>query len=91
MGCSPHNGRLCSAGTAQFLEVCGQSLKQKMKQHELAEVVGITVTNLPILKTGKAKAIRLPTPGAICRQLKCQPGDVLEFRADDTGGAAGDG
>ena len=56
----------------------------------LGEAVGITVTNLSILKTGKAKAIRLSTLEAICRHLKCQPGDVLEFRADDTGGAASD-
>ena len=54
--------------------------KRKMKSNELAELVGITEQNLSILKTGKAKAIRLSTLDAICKHLNCQPGDILEFQ-----------
>jgi putative transcriptional regulator len=54
--------------------------KRKMSLTELSERVGITMSNLSILKTGKAKAIRLETLEAICRALDCQPGDILEFR-----------
>ena len=50
-----------------------------MRSKELAEKIGITEQNLSILKTGKAKAIRLSTLEAICRELDCQPGDVLEY------------
>ncbi|MFT8995275.1 helix-turn-helix domain-containing protein [Lentilactobacillus hilgardii] len=46
---------------------------------ELAKMVGITPTNISILKTGKAKAIRFSTLGKICKVLKCQPGDILEY------------
>jgi len=53
--------------------------KRKMKSNELAEKVGITVANLSILKTGKAKAIRFSTLEAICEELECQPGDILEY------------
>lgn len=53
--------------------------KRKISLNELAEKVGITNANLSILKTGKAKAIRFSTLEAICRELKCQPGDILEF------------
>ncbi|WP_339887317.1 helix-turn-helix transcriptional regulator [uncultured Flavobacterium sp.] len=53
--------------------------KRKMKSNELAEKVGITVANLSILKTGKAKAIRFSTLEAICEELECQPADILEF------------
>ena len=53
--------------------------KRKMQSKELAEKLGITPANLSILKTGKAKGIRFDTLEAICRILKCQPGDVLEF------------
>ena len=56
--------------------------ERKMRLNDLAEAVGITVPNLSILKTGKAKAIRLSTLEAICQHLKCQPGDLLEFRPD---------
>ena len=56
--------------------------KRKMSLTELSERVGITMSNLSILKTGKAKAIRLETLESICRVLDCQPGDILEFRAD---------
>ena len=53
--------------------------KQKMSSLELANKIGITQANLSILKTGKAKAIRFSTLEAICRELDCQPGDILEF------------
>ncbi len=53
--------------------------RRKMKLQELAEHVGITIQNLSILKNGKAKAIRLETLEAICKSLKCQPGDLLRF------------
>jgi len=54
--------------------------KRKMSLTELSDRVGITMSNLSILKTGKAKAVRLETLEAICRALDCQPGDILEFR-----------
>jgi putative transcriptional regulator len=57
--------------------------KRKMRSNELAERVGITTANLSILKTGKAKAIRFSTLEAICRELDCQPGDIMEFVDDD--------
>ena len=56
--------------------------KRKMSSGELAERVGITQSNLSILKTGKAKAVRLSTLDAICEALDCQPGDILEFTRD---------
>lgn len=56
--------------------------KRKMSLTELSEQVGITMANLSILKTGKAKAVRLSTLEAICRALDCQPGDILEYRDD---------
>ncbi len=57
--------------------------KRKMSLTELSEKVGITMANLSILKTGKAKAIRIETLDAICRVLNCQPGDILEFVDDE--------
>lgn len=54
--------------------------KRKMTSLELAQRVGMTPANLSILKTGKAKAIRMSTLEAICRELNCQPGDLLEYR-----------
>jgi putative transcriptional regulator len=54
--------------------------KRKMKLSELSETVGISLPNLSILKTGKAKAVRLSTLDAICKALQCQPGDILEYR-----------
>jgi putative transcriptional regulator len=56
--------------------------KRKMRSIELAKAVGITEQNLSILKTGKAKAIRFTTLDAICQHLECQPGDILEYKAD---------
>ncbi|MBQ3524313.1 MAG: helix-turn-helix transcriptional regulator [Clostridia bacterium] len=53
--------------------------RAKMTSGELAEKVGITQANLSILKTGKAKAVRFSTLEAICRELDCQPGDILEY------------
>lgn len=53
--------------------------KRKMSSGELASRIGITPANLSILKTGKAKAIRFSTLEAICNELDCQPGDILEF------------
>ena len=55
---------------------------RKMSSGELAEKVGISATNLSILKTGKAKAIRFSTLDALCRALDCQPGDILEYTPD---------
>lgn len=57
--------------------------KRKMSSQELAEKIGITAANLSILKTGKAKAVRFSTLEAICQALDCQPGDILEYRADE--------
>ena len=54
--------------------------KRKISSLELAQRMGITPVNLSILKTGKAKAMRFSTLEAICRELECQPGDILEFR-----------
>lgn len=54
--------------------------KRKIRSKELAEAVGISEQNLSILKTGKAKAVRLATLDAICKYLCCQPGDILEFK-----------
>jgi putative transcriptional regulator len=56
--------------------------KRKMSLTELSERVGITMANLSILKTGKAKAIRFSTLDAICKALYCQPGDILEYRQE---------
>lgn len=53
--------------------------KRKMQSQELADKIGITTANLSILKTGKAKAIRFSTLEAICKELNCQPSDILEY------------
>ncbi|WP_298502123.1 helix-turn-helix transcriptional regulator [uncultured Maribacter sp.] len=53
--------------------------KRKMSLNELSEKVEVTLSNLSILKTGKAKAVRFSTLEAICKALDCQPGDILEF------------
>lgn len=57
--------------------------KRKMSVTELSERVGITLANMSILKTGKAKAVRLSTLEAICEALDCQPGDILEYQPDE--------
>ena len=56
--------------------------KRKMSLNELSERVNITQANMSILRTGKAKAIRISTLDAICRVLECQPGDIIEYRPD---------
>lgn len=56
--------------------------KRKVRSKELSEAIDITEQNLSILKTGKAKAIRLSTLDAICEYLSCQPGEILEFKSD---------
>ncbi len=56
--------------------------RRKMSSGELAQKVGISATNLSILKTGKAKAIRFSTLTALCKALECQPGDILEYQPD---------
>lgn len=57
--------------------------RRKMSLNELSERVGLSLSNLSILKTGKAKAIRFSTLEAICHALDCQPGDILEYRKPD--------
>ncbi|MCG8412839.1 MAG: helix-turn-helix transcriptional regulator [Pseudomonadales bacterium] len=57
--------------------------KQKMSLTELSGRIGISLTNLSLLKTGKVKAIRFTTLAAICQQLQCQPGDILEYVEED--------
>lgn len=57
--------------------------KRKMSLNELSEKVELTLSNLSILKTGKAKAIRFSTLEAICKVLECQPGDILEFTNEE--------
>ena len=57
--------------------------RRKMSLNELSEKVGLTLSNLSILKTGKAKAIRFSTLEAICKALDCQPADILEFVEDE--------
>ena len=57
--------------------------KRKMTSLELAQRIDLTPANLSILKTGKAKAVRMSTLDAICRELKCQPGDLFEYTEDD--------
>lgn len=59
-------------------------VKRDMTLTELSKRVGITLSNLSILKTNKAKAIRLETLNAICRELNCQPGDILAYISEDT-------
>ena len=57
--------------------------RRKMTLTELSEKVGITMANLSILKTGKARAVRVDTLNKLCTALQCQPGDLLEFREDE--------
>ncbi|MEM9681032.1 MAG: helix-turn-helix transcriptional regulator [Bacteroidota bacterium] len=57
--------------------------KRKMKLKELSEIVGISMTNLSLLKTGKAKGIRFSTLMGICQALSCQPGDILEYYEEE--------
>ena len=57
--------------------------KRKMSLKDLAEKVGITMANLSILKNGKAKGLRINTLQSICRELDCQPGDIIEYEKDE--------
>ena len=57
--------------------------KRKMSLSQLSEQVGVTLANLSVLKTNKAKAVRFSTLEAICKALDCQPGDILEYRRED--------
>ena len=66
-----------------IVNVAVMRARRKMSSGELAERIGISPTNLSILKTGKAKAVRFTTLDAICKALDCQPGDVLEYRPDE--------
>ena len=60
--------------------------KRKMSLTELSEAVVLTLANLSVLKTGKARAIRFSTLDAICKTLDCQPGDILEYREGESNG-----
>lgn len=76
------SGALLSACFKYIYKIHPQALmmaKRKMSLNELSEKVGLTLSNLSILKTGKAKAIRFSTLEAICEALQCQPGDILEY------------
>lgn len=57
--------------------------KRKMRLNDLSDAVGVTVQNLSVLKTGRAKAVRFSTLEAICKVLDCQPGDLLEYQPDE--------
>ena len=59
-------------------------LEKRMSLTELSERVGVTLANLSILKTGKAKAVRFSTLEALCRELECQPGDILVFEDEES-------
>ncbi len=67
---------------AIFVNLDVMLAKRKMTSAELAQRIGLTQANLSILKTGKAKAIRISTMDAICRELHCQPGDLFSFEED---------
>ena len=67
---------------AIIINIAVMMAKRKMSLGELAERVDITPANLSILKNGKAKAIRFSTLEAICRELDCQPGDIIEYRPE---------
>ena len=68
---------------AIFVNLDMMLAKRKMTSLELAQRIDLTPANLSILETGKAKAVRMSTLDAICRELKCQPGDLLEYVEDD--------
>lgn len=69
-------------GTRIMVKLDDLLYARRMTLTELAERVGLTLANLSILKTGKAKAIRFSTLAAICRELECQPGDLLAYQAE---------
>jgi putative transcriptional regulator len=57
--------------------------KRKIRSNDLAERIGFTTANFSLLKTGKIKAVKLSTLEALCKELDCQPGDILEFRPEN--------
>lgn len=65
-----------------LVDLDAQLRRRRMTLTELSDAVGITIANLSVLKTGKAKAIRFSTLDAICRVLDCQPGDILRYEGD---------
>ncbi len=69
---------------AMIINIDVMLARRKMSVTELSEKVGITMANLSILKNGKAKAIRFSTLEGICKALDCQPGDILEYKPDDS-------
>jgi len=71
-----------SEGTRIMVKLDDLLYARRMTLTQLAERVGLTLANLSILKTGKAKAIRFSTLAAICRELECQPGDLLAYEAE---------
>lgn len=73
---------LAEQGTSIVVTLDDLLHARRMTLTELAERVGLTLANLSILKTGKARAIRFSTLEAICRELDCQPGDLLAYRPD---------
>jgi putative transcriptional regulator len=64
-------------------------VKKKVSSRELAAAIGLTETNLSLIKSGKVKGVRFNTLNAICAYLECQPGDILEFVPDDPDAGAG--
>lgn len=77
-----HKNLLYSAGMAIEVRLDIMLARRKMKLTELSERIGISVTNLSLLKTGRVKGVRFSTLDAICRELDCQPGDILEHVPD---------
>jgi len=75
----PPKPHAADEGAAIMVKLDDLLHERRMTLTELAERVGLTLANLSILKTGKAKAIRFSTLAAICRELECQPGDLLTF------------
>jgi putative transcriptional regulator len=75
-------GRLCSS-MAIVVNLDVMLAKRKMRSRELAEKIGIAEPNLSLLKSGKVKGIRFDTLSAICKELQCQPGDLLEWQEGD--------
>lgn len=78
-----HNGWRTLLSVAIQVRLDLMLARRKMRLTELSERVGISMTNLSLLKTGKVKAIRFSTLDALCRELDCQPGDLLEFAPED--------
>ena len=80
-----HNRREGGGNMAIIINIDVMMAKRKMSLGELSERVEITPANLSILKNGKARAIRFSTLEAICRELDCQPGDIIEYRPGNDG------